>query len=126
MSCIRDKVHDTKTNIIFGTCYDATSEGSIYVSIIVSGIKVNDAFAPVAGNVQVRTAAMENHHVAFHAGQVPASFRHASSSSASSSLDPIFDAAAAHFPHPSSSSSKTTESNTMLGRIQAWKHLFRL
>ncbi|EQC33966.1 cell division protein FtsZ [Saprolegnia diclina VS20] len=51
MSIIRGCVSET-ANIIFGTCYDPSSEGSIHVSIIVSGIKT-DNWSPPAGKGSV-------------------------------------------------------------------------
>ncbi|OQR81914.1 cell division protein ftsZ [Thraustotheca clavata] len=47
MSIIRGCVSES-ANIIFGTCYDPSLEGSIHVSIIVSGIKT-DNWSPPAG-----------------------------------------------------------------------------
>ncbi|ETV64770.1 cell division protein FtsZ [Aphanomyces astaci] len=54
MGVIRDKVAES-ANVIFGTCYDPSIEGSIHVSVIVSGIKM-DQFTPPAGKVR-KTAA---------------------------------------------------------------------
>lgn len=47
MEIIRNRVHD-EANIIFGTCYDQSLEGSVYVSIIVSGIQT-DVISPPIG-----------------------------------------------------------------------------
>ncbi|RLN64717.1 hypothetical protein BBJ29_002556 [Phytophthora kernoviae] len=47
MEIIRGRVHD-EANIIFGTCYDQSLEGSVYVSIIVSGIQT-DVISPPIG-----------------------------------------------------------------------------
>uniref|UniRef100_M4B4P3 Cell division protein FtsZ n=1 Tax=Hyaloperonospora arabidopsidis (strain Emoy2) TaxID=559515 RepID=M4B4P3_HYAAE len=47
MEIIRKRVHD-EANIIFGTCYDQSLEGSVYVSIIVSGIQT-DVISPPIG-----------------------------------------------------------------------------
>jgi len=54
MGIIRDKVSET-ANIIFGTCYDPTLEGSINVSIIIGGIKT-DTIAPPVGHVEIPLA----------------------------------------------------------------------
>ncbi|RHZ19838.1 hypothetical protein DYB37_012152 [Aphanomyces astaci] len=54
MGVIRDTVAES-ANVIFGTCYDPSIEGSIHVSVIVSGIKM-DQFTPPAGKVR-KTAA---------------------------------------------------------------------
>ncbi|ETW07315.1 cell division protein FtsZ [Aphanomyces invadans] len=51
MGVIREKVAES-ANVIFGTCYDPSIEGSIHVSVIVSGIKM-DQFTPPAGKVRV-------------------------------------------------------------------------
>ncbi|KAG7397689.1 hypothetical protein PHYBOEH_000309 [Phytophthora boehmeriae] len=48
MEIIRGRVHD-EANIIFGTCYDQSLEGSVYVSIIVSGIQT-DVISPPIGH----------------------------------------------------------------------------
>ncbi|KAG9413338.1 hypothetical protein AC1031_012557 [Aphanomyces cochlioides] len=50
MGIIRDRVSES-ANVIFGTCYDPSIEGSIHVSVIVSGIKT-DQFMPPAGRVR--------------------------------------------------------------------------
>jgi len=47
MEIIRSRVADD-ANIIFGTCYDASLEGSVHVSIIVSGIQTDIIAPPVA------------------------------------------------------------------------------
>ncbi|CEG43168.1 cell division protein [Plasmopara halstedii] len=47
MEIIRNRVHDD-ANIIFGTCYDQSLEGSVFVSIIVSGIQT-DVISPPIG-----------------------------------------------------------------------------
>ncbi|KAF0691364.1 Aste57867_17384 [Aphanomyces stellatus] len=52
MSIIRDRVAES-ANVIFGTCYDPSIEGSINVSVIVSGIKT-DQLTPPAGKVLER------------------------------------------------------------------------
>ncbi|RLN93640.1 hypothetical protein BBJ28_00022122 [Nothophytophthora sp. Chile5] len=46
MEIIRGRVHD-EANIIFGTCYDQSLEGSVYVSIIVSGIQTDIISPPI-------------------------------------------------------------------------------
>ena len=51
MEIIRSRVSED-ANIIFGTCYDQSMEGSVHVSIIVSGIET-DVISP-----PVRTAAL--------------------------------------------------------------------
>ncbi|KAJ8546694.1 hypothetical protein ON010_g11541 [Phytophthora cinnamomi] len=51
MEIIRSRVHD-EANIIFGTCYDQSLEGSVYVSIIVSGIQT-DVISPPIGEAHV-------------------------------------------------------------------------
>ncbi|CAI5737120.1 unnamed protein product [Hyaloperonospora brassicae] len=51
MEIIRNRVHD-EANIIFGTCYDQSLEGSVYVSIIVSGIQT-DVISPPIGKAHV-------------------------------------------------------------------------
>ncbi|KAL4105694.1 hypothetical protein PRIC1_003754 [Phytophthora ramorum] len=48
MEIIRSRVHD-EANIIFGTCYDQSLEGSVYVSIIVSGIQTDVISPPIGG-----------------------------------------------------------------------------
>jgi len=48
MEIIRSRVHE-EANIIFGTCYDQSLEGSVYVSIIVSGIQT-DVISPPIGS----------------------------------------------------------------------------
>ncbi|KAG1704184.1 hypothetical protein DVH05_006194 [Phytophthora capsici] len=49
MEIIRSRVHD-EANIIFGTCYDQSLEGSVYVSIIVSGIQTDVISPPIGGS----------------------------------------------------------------------------
>lgn len=46
MEIIRNRVSE-EANIIFGTCYDASLEGSVHVSIIVSGIQTDQISPPV-------------------------------------------------------------------------------
>ncbi|DAZ96738.1 TPA: hypothetical protein N0F65_012315 [Lagenidium giganteum] len=46
MEIIRSRVSE-EANIIFGTCYDASLEGSVHVSIIVSGIQTDTISPPV-------------------------------------------------------------------------------
>ncbi|CAI5744178.1 unnamed protein product [Peronospora destructor] len=48
MEIIRNRVHD-EANIIFGTCYDQSLDGSVYVSIIVSGIQTDVISPPIRG-----------------------------------------------------------------------------
>lgn len=48
MEIIRNRVHD-EANIIFGTCYDQSLEGSVFVSIIVSGIQTDVISPPIGG-----------------------------------------------------------------------------
>ncbi|KAI9912633.1 hypothetical protein PsorP6_005418 [Peronosclerospora sorghi] len=47
MEIIRKRVHE-EANIIFGTCYEQSLQGSVYVSIIVSGIQT-DVISPSIG-----------------------------------------------------------------------------
>uniref|UniRef100_K3X941 Cell division protein FtsZ n=1 Tax=Globisporangium ultimum (strain ATCC 200006 / CBS 805.95 / DAOM BR144) TaxID=431595 RepID=K3X941_GLOUD len=46
MDIIRSRVAD-EANIIFGTCYDSSLQGSVHVSIIVSGIQTDQISPPV-------------------------------------------------------------------------------
>ncbi|CAH0482597.1 unnamed protein product [Peronospora belbahrii] len=57
MEIIRNRVHD-EANIIFGTCYDQSLDGSVYVSIIVSGIQTDIISPPIGGS---RISLQETH-----------------------------------------------------------------